>query len=298
MNKARYILYTFVLLIAVILYFQSINTSSRVEYQKEFKKDKTFGAISMDITGDVTKKINASNELIPVIESEKIYSGETILTSNDSTCYLFFPSETNIKLFPNTELIIRRMSYEKEGIIDELFLKRGALHIKSSKRKVNDHFTILTPSLIIGVRGMEAKISVNPIISGKEISKVISLEGNTNVTQQREGIPLTSEPICNLFNDEMAIEEGFGGNMDKIPISVGGYVQESVSSFNYTELDLVRLYKRSEIEKIVMQDGSIYRGVMTGMNNESLYIHTLSAQRKIEKNQVKHLDAEKLKFPQ
>ena len=60
MNKARYILYTFVLLIAVILYFQSINTSSRVEYQKEFKKDKTFGAISMDITGDVTKKINAS----------------------------------------------------------------------------------------------------------------------------------------------------------------------------------------------------------------------------------------------
>jgi len=95
----------------------------------------------------------------------------------------------------------------------------------------------------------------------------------------------------------MAIEEGFGGNMDKIPISVGEFVQETVSSFNYTELDLVRLYKRSEIEKIVMQDGSVYRGIITGMNNESLYIQTLSAQRKIEKNQVKHLDAEKLKFP-
>jgi hypothetical protein len=297
MNQARYILYAFVLLIAVLLYFQSVNPNSRIEYQKEIKLEKMYGAISMDITGDVTKRKSSSNELISVVESEKIVSGETMYTANDSSFFLFFPSETNLKVLPNTELTIRRMSYENEGIIDELFLKRGAIIVKSSKRKGNDHFTILTPSLVIGVRGLEARIFVNPIPSGKEISKVISMEGNTFVTQHNNGIPMTSEPICNLFKDEMAVEEGFGGNMDKLNFSSNEYGQESMNVYNYTELDLVRFYKRSEIEKIVMQDGTIFRGVLTGMNDDSLFVHTLSSQKKIKKTDVKHLDSEKLKTP-
>lgn len=295
MNQARYILYAFVLLIAVLLYFQSVNPNPRIEYQKEIKLEKTFGAISMDITGDVTKRKSASNELISVVESEKVLTGETIYTANDSSFFLFFPSETNLKVLPNTELTIRRMSYDNEGNIDELFLKRGAIVVKSSKRKGNDHFTILTPSLVIGVRGLEARISVNPIPSGKEISKVISMEGNTFVTQHNMGIPMTSEPICNLYKDEMAVEEGFGGNMDKLNYPSNEYGQESMNVYNYTELDLVRLYKRSEIEKIVMQDGTIYRGVMTGMSEDNLYVHTLSSQKKLKKTDVKHLDSEKLK---
>ncbi len=297
MNQARYILYAFVLLIAVLLYFQSVNPNPRIDYQKEIKLEKTYGAISMDITGDVTKRKSSSNELISVGESEKILYGETIYTANDSSFFLFFPSETNLKVLPNSELTIRRMSYENEGIIDELYLKRGAIVVKSSKRKGNDHFTILTPSLVIGVRGLEARISVNPIPTGKEISKVISMEGNIFVTQHNNGIPMTSEPICNLFKDEMAVEEGFGGNMDKLNFSSSDYWQESMNVYNYTEFDLVRLYKRSEIEKIVMQDGTIFRGVLTGMNDDNLYVHTLSSQKKLKKADVKHVDSEKLKTP-
>jgi len=167
--------------------------------------------------------------------------------------------------------------------------------IKSSKRKGNDHFTILTPSLIIGVRGLEAKVEVNPLISGREITRVISFEGTTYVTQHKDGIPLTAEPVCILSKDEISIEEGFGGNIDKSGFDFNEYLQDTQNKYNYTEFDLLKLYHRVEIDKVIMKDGVGYRGLIIGMNEEFLYLHTLDSYKKLPKNLVKVLDTEKLK---
>jgi hypothetical protein len=250
------------------------------------------GVVLMDPSGDVEKKLYNSPDLIPVIDTEKIYPLQTIISVNNSSYYLFFPSETTLKVFPNTELVIRRMAYNKEGNIDEIYLKRGVISIKSAKRKSNDHFTIITPSLIIGVRGLEARVEVNPI---KKITRVISFEGNTFVTQHRDEIPLSSEPICNLSKDEMALEEDFRGNIDKVPFDFTEYSIENQNKFNYSELDLLAIYNRTEMEKITLKDGSQFRGVMTGMNEDYLFVHTLDSQKKLPKNQVRSIDADKIR---
>jgi hypothetical protein len=250
------------------------------------------GVVLMDPTGDVEKKVNNSPDLISVIDTEKIYTNQPLINANNSSYYLFFPSETTVKVFPNTEIIIRRLAYNKEGNIDEIYLKRGTISIKSAKRKSNDHFTIITPSLIVGVRGLEARLEVNPI---KKITKVISFEGNTYVTQHKDEIPLSPEPICTLSKDEMALEEDYRGNIDKVPFDFSEYSVENQTKFNYSESDLLSIYNRTEIEKITMKDGSYVRGVMTGMNEDYLFVHTLESQKKLEKNQVKSIDADKVR---
>lgn len=274
------------------MYFQSINLTGKGYLYKKSEETDKMGVVLMDPSGDIEKKINNSPDLIPVKDTEKIYPLHTLISVNNSSYYLFFPSETTVKVFPNTELVIRRMAYNKEGNIDEIYLKRGVISIKSAKRKSNDHFTIITPSLIIGVRGLEARVEVNPI---KKISRVISFEGNTFVTQHKDEIPLSSEPICNLSKDEMALEEDYRGNIDKVPFDFAEYSIENQNKFNYTELDLLAIYNRTEIEKITMKDGSLFRGVMTGMNEEYLFVHTLDSQRKIPKNQVKSIDGDKIR---
>jgi hypothetical protein len=292
LNRARYIIYLFIFFICSVLYFQSINLTGKGYLYKKSEESDKMGVVLMDPSGDVEKKLYNSPDLIPVIDTEKIYPLQTIISVNNSSYYLFFPSETTLKVFPNTELVIRRMAYNKEGNIDEIYLKRGVISIKSAKRKSNDHFTIITPSLIIGVRGLEARVEVNPI---KKITRVISFEGNTFVTQHRDEIPLSSEPICNLSKDEMALEEDFRGNIDKVPFDFTEYSIENQNKFNYSELDLLAIYNRTEMEKITLKDGSQFRGVMTGMNEDYLFVHTLDSQKKLPKNQVRSIDADKIR---
>ncbi len=292
MNRARYIIYLFIFFICSVLYFQSINLTGKGYLYKKSEESDKMGVVLMDPSGDVEKKLYNSPDLIPVIDTEKIYPLQTIISVNNSSYYLFFPSETTLKVFPNTELVIRRMAYNKEGNIDEIYLKRGVISIKSAKRKSNDHFTIITPSLIIGVRGLEARVEVNPI---KKITRVISFEGNTFVTQHKDEIPLSSEPICNLSKDEMALEEDFRGNIDKVPFDFTEYSIENQNKFNYSELDLLAIYNRTEMEKITLKDGSQFRGVMTGMNEDYLFVHTLDSQKKLPKNQVRSIDADKIR---
>ena len=292
MNRARYIIYLFIFFICSVLYFQSINLTGKGYLYKKSEESDKMGVVLMDPSGDVEKKLYNFPDLIPVIDTEKIYPLQTIISVNNSSYYLFFPSETTLKVFPNTELVIRRMAYNKEGNIDEIYLKRGVISIKSAKRKSNDHFTIITPSLIIGVRGLEARVEVNPI---KKITRVISFEGNTFVTQHKDEIPLSSEPICNLSKDEMALEEDFRGNIDKVPFDFTEYSIENQNKFNYSELDLLAIYNRTEMEKITLKDGSQFRGVMTGMNEDYLFVHTLDSQKKLPKNQVKSIDADKIR---
>ena len=292
MNRARYIIYLFIFFICSVLYFQSINLTGKGYLYKKSEESDKMGVVLMDPSGDVEKKLNNSPDLIPVIDTEKIYPLQTIISVNNSSYYLFFPSETTVKVFPNTELVIRRMAFNKEGNIDEIYLKRGVISIKSAKRKSNDHFTIITPSLIIGVRGLEARVEVNPI---KKITRVISFEGNTFVTQHKDEIPLSSEPICNLSKDEMALEEDVRGNIDKVPFDFTEYSIENQNKFNYSELDLLAIYNRTEMEKITLKDGSQFRGVMTGMNEDYLFVHTLDSQKKLPKNQVRSIDADKIR---
>ncbi|NBU97764.1 MAG: hypothetical protein EBS19_06060, partial [Spirochaetia bacterium] len=271
---------------------QSINLTGKGYLYKKLEETERIGVVLMDPSGDVQKKINNSPDLLPVTDTEKIYPHQTLISVNNSSYFLFFPSETTVRVFPNSEIEIRRMAYNKEGNIDELYLKRGVLSIKSAKRKSNDHFTIITPSLIIGVRGLEARVEVSPI---KKITRVISFEGNTFVTQHKDEIPLSSEPVCNLSKDEMALEEDFRGNIDKVPFDFTEYSIENQIKFNYSELDLLAIYNRTEIEKITMKDGIQFRGVMTGMNEDYLFVHTLDSQRKIPKNQVKYIDGDKIR---
>ena len=292
MNRARYIIYFFIFFICSLLYFQSINLTGKGYLYKKLEETERIGVVLMDPSGDVQKKINNSPDLLPVTDTEKIYPHQTLISVNNSSYFLFFPSETTVRVFPNSEIEIRRMAYNKEGNIDELYLKRGVLSIKSAKRKSNDHFTIITPSLIIGVRGLEARVEVSPI---KKITRVISFEGNTFVTQHKDEIPLSSEPVCNLSKDEMALEEDFRGNIDKVPFDFTEYSIENQIKFNYSELDLLAIYNRTEIEKITMKDGIQFRGVMTGMNEDYLFVHTLDSQRKIPKNQVKYIDGDKIR---
>ncbi len=292
MNRARYIIYLFIFLISSLLYFQSINLTGKGYIYKKIEETDRVGVVLMDPSGDVEKKLNDSPDIIPVNDTEKIYPDQTLISSNNSSYYLFFPSETTVKVFPNTELVIRRMVYNKEGNIDEIHIKRGVISVKSAKRKSNDHFTIITPSLIIGIRGLEARIEVNPI---KKISRVISFEGNVYVTQHKDEIPLSPEPICNVSKDEMALEEDFRGNIDKVPFDFTEYSIENQTKFNYSELDLLAVYNRTEIEKITMKDGTLFRGVMTGMNEEYLFVHTLDSQKKLPKNQIKSIDGDKIR---
>lgn len=295
MNRARYILYAFVLLMAFLTYFQiNSNFQKTEQLNKELVRPRV-GVLIMDTTGDIKIRKDQSTTFEEIKDNEKVYQEETILSANLSTAFLFFPSETSLKIFPNTELTLRRLSYEKDGNIDEIYLKRGAISIKSTKRKMNDHFTVITPSLVIGVRGLEGKIEVNPLNFRHEITKVVSFEGNILVTQHKDEVPLTSEPICTLTKDEMAIEEGFTGNLDKLPFDFNEYRMESLQKFSYSEMDLIKLYHKDQIEKVVMNDGKIVRGVIMGVDDEFIFLHSPENFLKIPKSQVRTLDVEKIR---
>lgn len=296
MNRARYILYSFILLIAFLLYIQTSSNFQKSELGTGEDALPKVGILLMDTMGDIKIRPENSKELRDIRDSEKIYEKDTLISANQSTGFLFFPSETSIKFFPNTEIVFRRLSYEKEGNIDEIFLKRGAILIKSTKRKMNDHFTIITPSLVIGVRGLEGKVEVNPVHSKQELTRVVSFEGNILITQHRNEVPLTSEPICILSKDEMAVEEGFMGNIDKVPFDFNEYMAETLQKFNYSEADLVSLYHRNQIDKISLKDGRILRGILTDMNDSFIFLHSMENFHKISKDSIRTMDVEKIKM--
>lgn len=295
MNRARYILYSFILLIAFLLYAQTSSNFQKSEFPSGEEPAPRVGVLLMDKTGDIKIRSENSREFREIGDSEKIYEKEVLVSANQSTGFLFFPSETSVKFFPNTEILFRRLSYEKEGNIDEVYLKRGAILIKSSKRKMNDHFTVITPSLVVGVRGLEGRVEVNPLHWKHELSRVVSFEGNMLITQHRNEVPLTSEPICILSKDEMAIEEGYMGNIDKVPFDFNEYMAETPQRFNYSENDLLNLYRRSQIDKISLKEGKMIRGVLTDMNDSYIFLHSPESFYKIAKDSIRMMDVEKLK---
>ncbi|MCB1143846.1 MAG: FecR domain-containing protein [Leptospiraceae bacterium] len=238
------------------------------------------------VSGEVMVYLSADQEPIKATVGMDISLNQLITTANKSFVDLIFNNGSSIRVKSNTELTLKKLVYKDEDSTEEIFLKRGVVIADIKKKKQTDNFNIVTPTVIAGVRGTKFQVEVNPIKGRKHSTKISVADGSVAVTQHKDEVPLSSEPIQILEKNEQAVEKGFGGQIEKINLDSEGITKEFDLANDFTNSDLLKLHNRTELEKLTLEGDEVYRGVVTGMDDNYLYIHTLDGRRKVEKNKV------------
>ncbi|HMV80153.1 MAG TPA: FecR domain-containing protein [Leptospiraceae bacterium] len=245
------------------------------------------------VSGNVTVKTSDGKEtkaavgtVIPITAS--------IITANKSMADVQFGQGNTIRIKANSEASIKSIVY---GAVseEEVFLKKGVIMANVSKKKQNDTFNIMTPTVIAGVRGTVFQVMYNP--QNPSESTVISVgEGSIAVTPQKDGKPLSPEPKEILDSDDQAIEKGIGGEIVKKKISHPEMRKILDDNFDIDdEKELLQSTGRSEIEKLTLDDKTILRGVVIDMDDANFTVQTMDGIVKIPRSKVISSESEKLK---
>ncbi|MDX1960487.1 MAG: FecR family protein [Leptospiraceae bacterium] len=245
------------------------------------------------ISGNVRIKTSTGQEVTSPKVNMLVAMNDTIITSNKATAEVSFGDGNSLRIKSNTEVVLRKMIYG-ETASEEVYLKQGVLVAEVKKKKQDDSFNVMTPTVIAGVRGTRFQVSFDR--NAKITTEVTVAEGSVGITKHNNEVPETKEPIEILDAQDQAQETGVRG-----PISVNRKltVPKVEEIFNGTndldEKQLAKLHGKSEIEKIILTDKSVIRGFITNMTDSAFTVETLDGVRIIERNKVESSESEPIR---
>jgi hypothetical protein len=245
------------------------------------------------LMGDVKIKAASGSENTKPKIGTLVAMNDVVITSNKATADIEFGDGNTLRIKSNTEVVIRKLIYGDTAVDEEVYLKKGVLVAEVKKKKQNDSFNVMTPTVIAGVRGTKFQVSFDP--NANETTRVTVSEGSVGITKQKNEIPLSKEPIEILDANDYGIEKGLGGDIVKNSITKPEVTKIIDGNNDMDESQLLKLHGKTEIEKITLDDKSVIRGVIIDMNDANFIIETLDGIKTISRNRVLTSESVKIK---
>lgn len=253
------------------------------------------------VMGDVRLKSNSTDEGVKPELGALVSASQILKTGDKSTVDLEFANGSSLRVKANTEIVVKRLLENNGKVVEEVSLKKGMLVAHVTKKKQNDDFNIVTPTVIAGVRGTSFLVEVNPNATKEDVTRVSVLDGNVGITRHKNETPLTVEPFEVLDGRESAQEVTAGGIFKKtsIPSSDVKIIEgkedegEAETSSVVTEQSLFKKYGRLEI--LTLEGGKKVTGVITTMDDSTVTIQTVKGLVKVDRKKVISQDQKPLK---
>ncbi|RTE09517.1 FecR family protein, partial [Paenibacillus whitsoniae] len=122
-------------------------------------------AIIASLSGDVTVKKGGGSKTYDAYESMSLNQGDTIYTGDDSSVTLNLSNgDADVTLGDNAELNVSDLNSAEGNKKSKLKVWAGSLWVKvKSLAGSDDEFEVETPTAVMGVRGTQFYVSVDPV---------------------------------------------------------------------------------------------------------------------------------------
>lgn len=155
--------------------------------------DSVYIAVAVKVVPPVQLRRSDKEEFVPLKRDDRIFPGDRIVCAEGGYASLIFTdSAVEIKLFPNTELILQGKRSE-DTILKRLFLPVGRLWTKVKRGDVE----VITPSSVASVKGTEWWTLVEP----SNFTKIVVIEGDVEVlhrpTSRKETVTAGFTAVAN-----------------------------------------------------------------------------------------------------
>ncbi len=262
------------------------------------KSQKLFSAKVTFLNGEVFLKSASTKDAVKLENGAEVYENQTIVTKDKSAIDLWLSVGTSIRIKENSEVVLKKLVQGDENIA-ELYTEKGKLLSHVHKNQKKSHFNIVSPTAIAGVRGTKFSFESRANKAGEYVVKLGVEEGRVALTKSQNSV--RTEPT-----GEQVIEPG-----QKIEISASGFKRAhltenekaELSELNSVFIDNVAKKRLTgpvtekqlrdeyeKLEKIVLDDKTVIRGVIIDMNENFMTIHTPNGEIQIDRTKVVEVD--------
>ncbi len=128
-------------------------------------------------------RITSKGKKIRIHIKDKLYKGDTIMTTPHSELILAFISKTPILVKIKGGSKVKLIKIEDKKVLE---IKNGGIFSKLRKLKRNESFLVNTPSIVAGVRGTEFVVEVkDKNHDNKKDTTLITTEGKVEVKRKQ-----------------------------------------------------------------------------------------------------------------
>jgi len=139
-------------------------------------------ALTLRISGKVMLRKTGNKKAVPLKFGTPLDDGDWIGTGNDgSVTIVFADDKSQIKIRPNTEIVINGKRDKRSNIAKRISMDIGKIYAKVTKQQCT--FEIATPTSVASVKGTEFWM----LVSENGLTEVLTMEGLVELLNKISG---------------------------------------------------------------------------------------------------------------
>ncbi|OCT11980.1 hypothetical protein A8709_29425 [Paenibacillus pectinilyticus] len=244
-------------------------------------------AIVSALSGDVTVKKGGGSKSYDAYENMSLNQGDTVYTGGDSSVTLNLASgDADVTLGDNAELNVSDLNSSNGNKKSKLKVWAGSMWVKvKSLAGADDEFEVETPTAVMGVRGTQFFVSVDPV-SGK--TKMAVGAGRVSASTVTTNSDDTQSTTITYVNPTQQISLDSRDETNDLDLKVEFFDLEDFIKQASPEIIKELLLNKAEIDKentefIAKKQKEIESGSLTG-DKTSLSIKNQSDLDKVKQN--------------
>ncbi|MGO4495966.1 FecR domain-containing protein [Paenibacillus sp. 2RAB27] len=244
-------------------------------------------AIISVLSGDVTIKKGGGSKTYDAYESMSLNQGDTVYTGDSSSVTLNLASgDADVTLGDNAELNVSDLNSANGNKKSKLKVWAGSMWVKvKSLAGADDEFEVETPTAVMGVRGTQFYVSVDPV-SGK--TKMAVGSGRVSASTVTSNSDETQTTTITYVNPTQEISLDSRDETNDLDLKVEFFDLEDFIKNASPEIIKELILNKAEIDKendefIAKKQKEIADGTFTGDKN-SLSIKNQSDLDKVKQN--------------
>ena len=173
-------------------------------------------ALVVAINGDASL-VRANGDKKKLTLGEKLYSGDSVLTTDKQSLRIQFADESELQVLSNSKVVLDKLSYHKQsGMVDtRIRLDSGSVNTWVEKQHPDSHYEIRTPAAITAVRGTAFRLSTDDgQISRTEVTEgFVAVSAGASEKNLQDGYGIVAEkdkplpePVKLLSPPEVSLE--------------------------------------------------------------------------------------------
>ncbi|WP_246302966.1 FecR family protein [Paenibacillus plantarum] len=244
-------------------------------------------AIISALSGDVTIKKGGGSKTYDAYESMSLNQGDTVYTGDSSSVTLNLASgDADVTLGDNAELNVSDLNSANGNKKSKLKVWAGSMWVKvKSLAGADDEFEVETPTAVMGVRGTQFYVSVDPV-SGK--TKMAVGSGRVSASTVTSNSDETQTTTITYVNPTQEISLDSRDETNDLDLKVEFFDLEDFIKNASPEIIAELIRNKAEIDKendefIAKKQKEIADGTFTG-DKTSLSIKNQSDLDKVKQN--------------
>ncbi len=173
-----------------------IKPGTRIKIPVSMLKMQPAPAVVMSTSAGVIL-LRANDSKTELANFNKLFSGDTIITSADQFVSLRFADSSVLNIMPHSSVTMDALSqFEHTGMIDtRIRVKSGSIDTRVNKQLPGNRYEIITPSAVTAVRGTRFRVSSDAAeITRSEVSTgEVSVSAGHSQQQVAEGFGVIAE---------------------------------------------------------------------------------------------------------